>query len=105
VPLEQADYQLDYDLGYVGETLETLDILDALGTYDFNGLTRFSFNIWRIFPDNVQLGIDWEQMTIEEGSGGDGGGAVVPATSAWSVIVLTALLLGVSLFYLRKRTV
>ena len=35
-------------------------------------------------------------------SGGDGG-AVVPATSTWGVILLIALFMTVSLFYLRKR--
>jgi len=111
VPLEQTDYQLNYDLGYVGETLDSLDILDALGTYDFDGLTRFGFNIWRIAPDNVVMDIDWAQMTIAEGTGGgdggsgDGGGGAVPATNTWGVIALAAIFLGLSVFYLRKRTV
>jgi hypothetical protein len=64
VQLEQVDYQFNLDLGYEGDTLETLDIGDALGYYDFSGLTRFGFNIWRIVPDNVQLDIDFEYMMI-----------------------------------------
>ncbi|MHC4129797.1 MAG: hypothetical protein ACYSUA_16850, partial [Planctomycetota bacterium] len=42
----------------------SLDILDALGIYDFDGLTSFGFNLWAIFPDNVAMEIDFEQMTI-----------------------------------------
>jgi hypothetical protein len=64
VPLAQPPYQLDFDLGYDGGTLTSLDITDAYGVYDFTGLTRFSFSIWTISPDNVRLGIDFTQMTI-----------------------------------------
>jgi hypothetical protein len=64
VPLEQEPLNFTLELGYVGETLTSLDILDALGTYEFDGLTRFSFGIWQIFPDNVVMGIDFAQMTI-----------------------------------------
>jgi hypothetical protein len=64
VPLEQEPFEANVDLGYVGETLDSLDILDALGTYDFDGLTSFGFNLWAIFPDNVTMGFVFEQMTI-----------------------------------------
>ncbi|MEZ4650616.1 MAG: hypothetical protein R3E97_17880 [Candidatus Eisenbacteria bacterium] len=64
VLLDVTDHNLNVDLGYVGETLTTLDILDAFGTYDFTGLTRFGFNIWRIIPDNVRMEIDFAQLTI-----------------------------------------
>jgi hypothetical protein len=39
------------------------------------------------------------------GDGGDGGGdgGAVPATSTWGVILLIALFMGISLFYLRRR--
>ncbi len=73
VPVEQEPFEANVDLGYVGETLSSLDILDALGTYDFDGLTSFGFNLWAIFPDNVVLGIDFEQMTIAGGECGTGG--------------------------------
>lgn len=66
VPLAQDPIEANVDLGYVGETLNSLEILDALGTYDFDGLTSFAFNLWAIFPDNVVLGLDFEQMTIAE---------------------------------------
>ena len=38
------------------------------------------------------------------GSGtGDGGGGAVPATNTWGVILLIALFMGISIFYLRRR--
>jgi MYXO-CTERM domain-containing protein len=64
VPLEQEPYNLGFDLGYTGDTLASLDILDATGVYDFGGLVRFSFNLWTIFPDNVGMEMEFAQMTI-----------------------------------------
>ena len=64
VPLEQDPINLNLDLGYTGDTLGSLDILDAEGTYDFGGLTRFGFNLWAISPSNVGMEIDFAQMTI-----------------------------------------
>jgi hypothetical protein len=64
VPLEQEPFEANVDLGYMGDTLDSLEILDALGTYDFDGLTSFGFNLWAIFPDNVALSIEFQQMTI-----------------------------------------
>jgi hypothetical protein len=64
VPLEQDPINFNLDLGYEGSTLGSLNILDALGTYDFTGLTRFGFNLWRNFPGNVGMEIDFAQMTI-----------------------------------------
>jgi hypothetical protein len=64
VPLEQDPFEANVDLGYVGDTLDSLDILDALGTYDFDGLTSFGFNLWAVFPDNVSMGMVFSEMTI-----------------------------------------
>ncbi|MFG0259864.1 MAG: hypothetical protein ACF8LK_05870 [Phycisphaerales bacterium JB041] len=64
VQLSEEPYNFDLSLGYTGETLDSLDILDALGTYEFDGLTRYSMNIWNVFPDNVVMGMDFSQMTI-----------------------------------------
>lgn len=64
VALEQTPFNLDVDLGYDGATLSSLNILDAVGTYDFTGLTRFSYNVWTISPDNVALGIDFSGLSI-----------------------------------------
>ncbi|MEQ8844816.1 MAG: GC-type dockerin domain-anchored protein [Phycisphaerales bacterium] len=64
VPLTATPFQLGFDLGYGGSTLGSLDILDALGTYDFTDLTRFNFTLWRVFPDNVAMEIDFAMMEI-----------------------------------------
>lgn len=64
VPLAQSPIQLNLSLGYTGNTLTSLDILDALGLYDFTGLTSFGFNLWRVFPDNVVMEMEFSQMTI-----------------------------------------
>ena len=64
VPLSQSPLQANLDLGYNGTTLSSLNILNAFGTYNFNGLTRFGFNLWQQFPDNVRLNMDFQQMTI-----------------------------------------
>jgi len=64
VPLAQTPIQVNLDLGYVGTTLGSLDILQALGTYGFSGLTRFSFNLWRVVPDNVVMEIDFTDLTL-----------------------------------------
>jgi hypothetical protein len=64
VPISQTPLQVNLDLGYVGTTLGSLDILDAVGTYGFTGLTRFSFTLWQSFPDNVRMEIEYSQLTI-----------------------------------------
>ena len=64
IMLDEADYQFDLSLGYDGGTLASLDIADAFGTYAYDGLTRFSMSVWRVFPDNVQMGMDFLEMTI-----------------------------------------
>lgn len=66
VPLAQDPFNFNLDLGYTGETLGSLDILDAIGVYDFTGLTRFGFNLWSIFPDNVAMEIDFMLLEIQE---------------------------------------
>lgn len=64
VPISQTPLQASLELGYVGSTLASLDILDAIGTYDFDGLTRFGFTLWQAFPDNVRMEIEFERMEI-----------------------------------------
>ena len=64
VPLSQSPLQANLELGYTGTTLSSLNILNAFGTYNFNGLTRFAFNIWQTSTDNVRLDMDFQQMTI-----------------------------------------
>jgi hypothetical protein len=65
VALDQQPYQANLDLGYSGDTLGSLDILAAQGVYDFDGLTRFGFNLWSITPDNVAMEIDFARMTLQ----------------------------------------
>lgn len=64
VPISQTPLQANVDLGYVGSTLSSLNILDAIGTYDFAGLTRFSYTLWQSFPDNTRMEIDFARLTI-----------------------------------------
>ena len=64
VDLDQGDYQFTLELGYVGDTLGSLDITEAYGTYDYDGLTRFNMGVWRIVPDNIVMGIDFTGLTI-----------------------------------------
>ena len=77
VPIAQTPLQFSLDLGYVGTTLSSLDILAAEGTYDFDGLTRFGFDFWQVVPDNVRLGCDFIQLTITVGG-------VASEGSSWS---------------------
>jgi hypothetical protein len=51
-----------YEVGYVEETLSSLDILDAVGSYDFTGLTNFYF----VVSDGPfdAIGLIFGQMTI-----------------------------------------
>ena len=64
VPLEQDPFNLGFNVGYEGDTLSSLDILDAVGTYGFDGLTNYGFSLWSVFPENQAMGIDFESMTI-----------------------------------------
>ena len=64
VPIEQTPFHLNHSLGYDGSTLGSLDILDALGTYSFTGLTSFGLNLWSAFPDNVAMEMDFAEMTL-----------------------------------------
>jgi hypothetical protein len=64
VPLSQSPLQANLELGYVSTTLTSLDILNAFGTYNLTGLTRFAFNIWQTIPDNVRLDMNFQQLTI-----------------------------------------
>jgi hypothetical protein len=82
VPLAQVPYQAALRLGYTGATLSSLDIADAVGVYDFTGLTSFEFNLWAIFPDNVVMDIEFSQLTI----------SVVPAPATLALLAPMALI-------------
>jgi hypothetical protein len=64
VALAQEPFNFNLDLGYTGDTLSSLNILDALGSYGFDGLTRFGMNLWSIFPDNVVMDMEFQKLTI-----------------------------------------
>ena len=81
VPISQTPLQVNLDLGYSASTLSSLNILDAVGTYDFDGLTRFGYNIWQAFPDNIRLDMEFSSMTI----------AVIPAPSSLSLPAMLSL--------------
>ena len=51
-----------HDVSYGEFVLDSLDILDALGTYDYDGLTRFYFNL--VDCGFEAMGLLFEQMTI-----------------------------------------
>jgi hypothetical protein len=85
VPLSQSPFQANLDLGYVGDTLDSLDILDAVGVYEFDGLTRFGFNLWSIFPDNVAMEMDFASLTI------------VPEPSSLALLLVS----GIAMFWRR----
>lgn len=52
-------FETHYDVSYVGDTLSSLDILDAAGTYTYDGLTRFYFN-------EVDCGFEVIGMILEQ---------------------------------------
>ena len=55
---------LDFELGYAPGTLNSTDLTKAAGTYAYDKLTRFGFNVWLGFPDNVALGISFTELQI-----------------------------------------
>ncbi len=55
-------FESHYDVGYTEETLSSLDILDAVGIYDYTGLTRFYFNIVDLGMEPI--GLLFTQMEI-----------------------------------------
>ena len=64
VPLDQSPLNANLELGYDGSTLSSLNILDAVGDYNFTGLTRFGFNLWQAFPGNTVMELDFAGMKI-----------------------------------------
>jgi hypothetical protein len=68
LPLEQTgifeQFKANYRVTYEGDTLPSLDIMDALGTYDFDGLTVFAWGV-DDGPFELVMFIIFEQMTIE----------------------------------------
>lgn len=82
--LDQAgafgNFTATFSVSYTGDTLSTLNLLDAVGTYDFDGLTVFGMGI-DDGPFEGVLGIDFNHMTI----------TAVPAPSAFAMLGLAGL--------------
>lgn len=99
VPLDEVgifgNFVDSFSVTYDGSTLSSLDVLGALGTYDFTGLTVFNFTV-DDGPFNPLI-IDFEQMTIGVQAAG------VPTLSGWGLLALAALLLTLGCFSLRRR--
>jgi hypothetical protein len=66
MPLNEAgilgQFAVHCEVGYTGDTLETLDILDAVGTYDYTGLTSFYTVVMDGWAEPV--GLEFGQLTI-----------------------------------------
>lgn len=58
-----GDFMATFNVAYLGDTLSSLDITDAVGTYDFTGLTVFGLGI-DDGPFEDVLGADFSSMTI-----------------------------------------
>ena len=67
VPTDEAgafgQFKAAASVTYDGSTLSSLDILDALGTYDFTGLTVFNYTV--VDGPVDAIGVIFSDMTIE----------------------------------------
>jgi hypothetical protein len=79
-------------------------------TYDIaetgQGCLAFRYYVHDSGPSGVNsnyIGVDTWQVSSTGGDGGSDDGGGVPATTMWGVIVLIALVLGITLFYMRRR--
>jgi hypothetical protein len=93
VPLDQAgaieQFRNNFSVTYEGSTLNSLDVLDALGFYDFSGLTVFN---WTVDDGPFQpLGMVFSDLTISA--------SVVPEP----VSAIPVLLTGAGVLVRRRR--
>ena len=72
-------HDLDFLATYPGTTLPSLDILDAVGSYDLTGLSVFNWTIGRF--GNAGAEYNYETMTI----------SVVPAPGAFALVGVAGL--------------
>jgi hypothetical protein len=59
-------FNFHWTVGYTGDTFSSLDILDALGTYDYTGLTSFYTVIGDAWAD--AMGLEFVQTIISTGT-------------------------------------
>ena len=85
----------------------TIEVYDPPAATEFRGFVSdqpiLSMSIDASDADGVSRWSTMDHFYAGGEAGGDGGGGGVPATSTWGVILLIALFMTVSLFYLRKR--
>jgi len=55
-------FNFHWEVGYTGDTFNSLDILDAVGTYDYTGLTSFYTVIGDAWADAI--GLEYVSMMI-----------------------------------------
>lgn len=67
IPVDQAgifgNFGAAFSVSYTGDTLNSLDLVDAFGVYDFDGLKSFNMGI-NDGPFEGVLGIDFNSMVI-----------------------------------------
>ncbi len=66
-----------WEVGYTGDTIDSLDVLEAIGSYDYTGLTSFYTAIQDAWAD--AMGLEYVQMNIVMGS-------VATADATWSQV-------------------
>lgn len=59
-------FNFHWTVGYTGDTFSSLDILDALGSYDYDGLTNFYTVIGDAWAD--AMGLEFMQTIISTGT-------------------------------------
>jgi hypothetical protein len=66
LPLDEpgalGQFAAHFELGYTGDTLASLDILDAMGSYDYTGIQSFYTVVMDGWAEPI--GLIFEQMTI-----------------------------------------
>lgn len=75
-----GNFLATFNVSYLGDTIDSLDILDAAGTYDYTGLTVFGLGI-DDGPIEDVLGADFSHMTI----------SIIPAPSSLALVGLGGL--------------
>lgn len=65
--LVQEPYRIDLQLSYTGDTIDSVDIMDALGSYGAESLNFFGFRVWDSYlsnPENLVMNFEFDQLMI-----------------------------------------